>query len=117
MMECVFTGGDFKGNGFIYKINKSRTSVRLLEAFEISESGNRRSFYENADMFFISYENEVLAFADTRLEMEEGIVYTEKLDLSTLTSATLAIDTNKDSEEIIATNSSKCRYNIRVIKD
>ena len=108
-MECVFIGGDFKGNGFIYEINKNRTSVRLLKAFETSESGVRSNFDENADMLFISNENEVLTFADTRLEKEQGIVYTEKLDLNALTSTTLTVEIVEGSEKIIETDSSKCR--------
>lgn len=109
VVECVFIVGDFKGNGFIYEINKSRTNVRLLKAFEMSESGTRNNFDENANMLFISNENEVLTFADTRLKKDQGIVYTEKLDLSALTSTTLTIEVVDGSEKIIETDSSKCR--------
>ena len=109
VVECVLIGGDFKGNGFIYEINENRTNVRLLKAFETSESGVRSNFDENADMLFISNENEVLTFADTRLEKEQGIVYTEKLDLNALTSTTLTVEIVEGSEKIIETDSSKCR--------
>ena len=105
----MIVDGFFKGNGYIYEINKSRTSVRLLKAFEISESGTRNSFDENANMLFISNENEVLTFTDTRLKKEQGIVYTEKLDLNALTSTTLTTEVVDGSEKIIETDSSKCR--------
>ena len=109
VVECVFIGGDFKGNGYIYEINKSRTNVRLLKAFEISEIGTRNSFDENANMLFTSNENEVLTFTDTRLKKEQGIVYTEKLNINALTSTTLTIEVVDGSEKIIETDSSKCR--------
>ena len=109
IVEFVFIDGDFKGNGFIYEINNNRTKVRLLKAFEASKSGMRNNFDENADMLFISNENEVLTFADTRLEKEQGIVYTEKLDLNALTSTTLTVEIVEGSEKIIETDSSKCR--------
>ncbi|WP_413441193.1 hypothetical protein [Synechococcus sp. MIT S1220] len=109
VVECVLIDGDFKGNGFIYEINNNRTKVRLLKAFETSKSGVRSNFDENADMLFLSNENEVLTFRDIRLQKEQGIIYTEKLDLNTLTSTTLTIEIVEGSEQIIETDSSKCR--------
>ena len=109
VVECVIVDGFFKGNGYIYEINKSQTKVRLLKAFETSESGIRSSFDENADMFLVSSENEVLTFVDTRLEDEQGIVYEETLDLNALTSTTLTIEMVEGSGQIVETDSSKCR--------
>ena len=109
VVECVFIDGDFKGNGFIYKINNNRTKVRLLKAFETSESGVISNFDEKADMLFISNENKIITSANTRLEEEQGVIYREKLDLNTLTSTTLTIEINDGSEKIIEIHSSKCR--------
>ena len=109
VVECVFIGGDFKGNGYIYEINENRTNVRLLEAFEILNNGTRINFNENADMLVISNKNHVLTFADTRLREEQGIVYTEELDLNSLTSTTLTTEIVEGSEKVTETDSSKCR--------
>jgi len=108
-VECVITGGDFKGNGFIYEINENRTNVRLLEAFEILDNGTRSNFNENADMLFISNKNDVLTFADTRLREEQGIVYTEELDLNSLTLTTLTTEIVGGSEKVTETDYSKCK--------
>lgn len=108
-MECVFIDGFFKGNGFIYEINQDPTTIRLLKAFEISDSGVKSNFDENADMKLISNENQVISFADTRLQEEEGIIYLERLDLNAMTLTTLTIEQINGSEKIVETNSSKCR--------
>ena len=109
VVECVIVDGFFKGNGFIYKINQDPTNIRLLKAFEISDSGVKSNFDENADMKLLSNENQVLSFADTRLQEEEGIIYLERLDLNAMTSTTLTIENINGSEKIVETNSSKCR--------
>ena len=109
-VKCVFVDGFFKGNGFIYKTNQDRTKIRLLKAFEITEDGTINQFNENADMTFLSNENEMLSFADTRLQDVEGIIYMEKLDLNAMTSTTLTIENVDGAEQVIETNSSKCRY-------
>ena len=109
VVECVFIDGFFKGNGFIYEINQDPINIRLLKAFELSDSGVKSNFDENADMKSISYENQVLSFADTRLQEEEGIIYLERLDLNAMTSTTLTIEQINGSEKIVETNSSKCR--------
>ena len=110
VVECVFVDGFFKGNGFIYKINQDRTKIRLLKAFEISEDGTISNFNENADMTFISNENDVLTFADTRLQDVEGIIYQEKLDFNTMTSTTLTIEKVDGLEQVIETDLSKCSH-------
>ena len=109
-VKCVFVNGFFKGNGFIYKINQDRTKIRLLKAFETAEDGRISHFNENSDMTFLSNENEILSFADTRLQDVEGIIYIEKLDLSAMTSTTLTIEKVDGAEQVIETNSSKCSY-------
>ena len=109
VVECVFIDGFFKGNGFIYEINQDPITIRLLKAFEISDSGVKSNFDENADMKLISNENQVISFADTRLQEEEGIIYLERLDLNAMTSTTLTIEQINGSEKIVETNSSKCR--------
>ncbi len=109
VVECVFSDGFFKGNGFIYEINQDPITIRLLKAFEISDSGVKSNFDENADMKLISNENQVISFADTRLQEEEGIIYLERLDLNAMTSTTLTIEQINGSEKIVETNSSKCR--------
>ena len=108
VVECVFIDGFFKGNGFIYQINQDPINIRLLKAFEISDSGVKSNFDENADMKLISSENQVFSFADTRLQEEEGIVYLERLDLNAMTSTTLTIEQINGSEKIVETNLSKC---------
>ena len=108
-MECVFIGGFFKGNGFIYEINQDPITIRLLKAFAISDSSVKSNFDENADMKLISNENQVISFADTRLQEEKGIIYLKRLDLSAMTSTTLTIEQINGSEKIVETNSSKCR--------
>ena len=108
VVECVFIDGFFKGNGFIYQIHQDPINIRLLKAFEISDSGVKSNFDENADMKLISSENQVFSFADTRLQEEEGIVYLERLDLNAMTSTTLTIEQINGSEKIVETNSSKC---------
>ena len=110
VVECVIVDGFFKGNGFIYKINQDRTKIRLLKAFEISEDGTISNFNENADMTFISNENDVLTFADTRLQDVEGIIYQEKLDFNTMTSTTLTIEKVHGLEQVIETDLSKCSH-------
>ena len=109
-VKCVIVDGFFKGNGFIYKIKQDRTKIRLLKAFEITEDGAIIQFNENAEMTFLSNENEMLSFADTRLQDVEGIIYMEKLDLNAMTSTTLTIEKVDGAEQVIETNSSKCRY-------
>ena len=109
-VKCVFINGFFKGNGFIYKINQDRTKIRLLKAFEITEDGTNSHFNENADMTFLSNENEILSFADTRLQDSEGIIYIEKLNLSAMTSTTLTIEKVDGANQVIESNSSKCSY-------
>ena len=104
----MFIDGFFKGNGFIYQINQDPINIRLLKAFEISDSGVKSNFDENADMKLISSENQVFSFADTRLQEEEGIVYLERLDLNAMTSTTLTIKQINGSEKIVETNLSKC---------
>ena len=108
VVECVFIDGFFKGNGFIYQINQDPINIRLLKAFEISDSGVKSNFDENADMKLISSENQVFSFADTRLQEEEGIVYLERLDLNAMISTTLTIEQINGSEKIVETNLSKC---------
>ena len=109
VLECVFIDGFFKGNGFMYKINQDPINIRLLKAFEISDSGVKSHFDENADMKLIANENQVFSFLDTRLQKEEGIIYLERLDLNTMTSTTQTIEQINGSEKIVETNSSKCR--------
>ena len=79
-----------------------------MKAFEISNSGVKSNFDENADLKLISNKDQVISFADTRL-MEEGIIYLERLDLNAMTSTTLTIEKINGSEKIVETNSSKCR--------
>ena len=110
VVKCVVVDGFFKGNGFVYEINQDRTKIRLLKALEMREDGTISNFNENADMTFLSNENEILSFADTRLQDVEGIVYVEKLDLSAMTSTTLTIEKDDGAEQVIETDSSKCSY-------
>ena len=110
VVKCVVVDGFFKGNGLIYKINQDRTKIRLLKALEMREDGTISNFNENADMTFLSNENEVLTFADTRLQDVEGIIYLEKLDLSTMTLTTLTIEKVDGAEQVTEKNSSKCSY-------
>lgn len=109
VVECVFIGGFFKGNGFIYEINQDPITIRLLKAFAISDSSVKSNFDENADMKLISNENQVISFADTHLQEEKGIIYLKRLDLNAMTSTTLTIEQINGSEKIVETNSSKCR--------
>ena len=61
-------------------------------------------------MTFISNENDVLTFADTRLQDVEGIIYQEKLDFNMMTSTTLTIEKVDGLEQVIETDSSKCSH-------
>ena len=110
VVECVFTDGFFKGNGFIYKINQDRTKIRLLKAFEATEDGAISHFEENVDLTFISHENGMLSFADTRLQDNEGTVYLEKLDFISMTSTTFTVEKVGGVDRVVETNLSKCSF-------
>ena len=60
------------------------------------------------DIYF--NENDVLTFADTRLQDVEGIIYQEKLDFNTMTSTTLTIEKVDGLEQVIETDLSKCSH-------
>ena len=110
VVECVFVDGFFKGNGFIYEINKDRTKIRLLKAFEAIEDGAISHFEENVDLTFLSNEKGILSFADTRLEDTEGTVYLEKLEFSSMTSTTFTVEKAGGVDRVVETNLSKCSY-------
>jgi len=107
-IECKFIQGFFKDNGYTYLISDDHQNVRLLSASEIV-NGTELITKENADLVVVSRGNQMITFADARLEATEGTLYLERLDLATMTSTTLTIENLDSSKPSLERNASKCR--------
>ena len=107
-LECKFIQGFFQGNGYTYLISDDHQNVRLLSASEVA-NGTELITKENADQVVVSRGNQMITFADARLEATEGTLYLERLDLATMTSTTLTIENLNSSKPSLERNASKCR--------
>ena len=107
-IECKFIEGFFQGNGYKYSISHNHQHVRLLSALEVV-NGSESITEENADLVVISSGNQMITFADARLEATEGTLYLERLNLATMTSTTLTIEKLDGSKPSLERNASRCR--------
>ena len=107
-IECKFIGGFFQGNGYKYLISNNHQHVRLLTASEVA-NGIELITEENADLVVISSGNQIITFADARLEATEQTLYLERLNLATMTSTTLTIAKLDSSKPFLERDASKCR--------
>ena len=107
-IKCTFSEGFFQGNGYNYLISSDHQHVRLLAASEVT-NGVELITEENADLVIISSKNQMITFADTRLEATEGTLYLERLDLATMRSTTLTIENLDSSKPSLERDASTCR--------
>ena len=106
-IECRFIEGFFQGNGYKYSISGDHQHIKLLAASEVV-SGVESITEENADLVVVSSGNQIITFADARLEATEGTLYLERLDLATMTSTTLTIENLNSSKPSLERNASTC---------
>ena len=108
-IECKFSEGFFRGNGYTYSISDNLQNTRLLTASEVA-SGIESITKENADLVVVYRGNQTISFADARLKATEGTLYLERLDLATMTSTTLTIENLDSSKPSLERDASKCRH-------
>ena len=81
----------------------------MLEGTEISGRELIR-FNKNADMAFLSNDNDPLTLADAPLQEQDGILYLGRLKLKTMRSTTPTIKNLTTSKPNPEKDASRCRY-------
>ena len=108
IIECSFVEGLFKDNVFKYSISDDFRHVRLLTVTEVGGQSDI-TYQEDYDLFVVSSHDKVITFVDPRLADSEGILYLERLNLSTMRSSTITVESIDSKSPSLEKDPSICK--------